>query len=99
MVLNKYAVVLLQMALVVVAFLSTALQGGFDETEGVQLGILVAGAIVAYWVPIAKGVWAGLLKTGSSIVIAALTALAPLILEGFIAPEQWMIVKRAHCTA
>lgn len=96
---TKYLVAVVAIMLAVTNALQTAIVGGIEPAEVVQLGIVLVSAVTAIWVPLVQGRWAGLFKTGLAIVFALLTALAPFVITGTIAPEQWVTVILAGLTA
>lgn len=99
MVVPKYAVALLQFALLLVTSLSVSLQGGFDTVEIVQFGVIAAGAATTFFVPLVSGKWSGLLKTGLSLLAAVLTAVIPFVVQGFITADQVMLIVLAGLNA
>lgn len=99
MIVPKFAVALLQFTLLLVTSLSVSLQGGFDAVEIAQFVAIAAGAGVTFFVPLVSGKWSGLLKTGFAIVAAIATALIPFITQGFITPDQVMLVILAALNA
>lgn len=96
---TKYLVALVAIILAVLNALQVAVVGGIERAEVAQLVIVGAGALIAIAVPLVPGKWAGLLKTGLSIVIALATALAPLLITGTITLEQWITVILAGVQA
>lgn len=90
---TKYLVALVSVTLAVLNALQTALvSNGLDAGEIAQLVAITAGAFATFFVPLVAGPWKGALKTGAAIVAAVAVALAPLLLTGTIAPEQWVTV-------
>lgn len=90
---TKYLVALVSVTLAVLNALQTALaSSGLDVGEVAQLVAILAGATIAFVVPLIAGPWRGALKTGAAIVAAVAAALAPLLLTGTITPEQWVTV-------
>lgn len=79
MILNKYLVALLQVAVLFLAALQAALVNGLTETEAWQVAGLLVGAIVTYYVPILKGPWAAGLKVGGAALGAVIAAIVPLL--------------------
>lgn len=96
---TKYLVALVAIVLAVLNALQTAIVGGVEPAEVAQLVIVGAGALLAIASPLVPGNWAGLWKTGLSIVIALATALAPLLITGMISPDQWITVILAGVQA
>lgn len=90
MVIRKYAVALLSIAVLILGALQVALAGGLTEQEAWQLAALVAGAGVTYWVPLVEAKWAGIWKTGFAIIAAVATTLIPIGIGRFTA-ETWII--------
>lgn len=99
MILNKYLVALLSIALVAVNGLQAALEGGLDLVEALQLIPVIVAAIISYLVPLVNGPWAGALKTGLTVLAAAAAAIIPFATVGFIEPSQVMIVIYAALQA
>ena len=96
---QKYGAALISIALVAFGFLKTAFADNLDAAEVWQLVALVAGAALTFLVPLVRGKWAGLLKTGAAALAAAATAIVPFALQGYLTPEQWTIVILAVLTA
>lgn len=99
MVINRYLAALLSIAVLVLGALQVALQNGLELVEVVQLVPIVAGAVVTFVVPLLEGRWAGGLKTGAAIVATAASAIVPFVLQGYITPEQLVIVAIAVLNA
>lgn len=77
---RQYAAALLPAAVALLAALQTALADGLvDQTEAGQLIALFAGVGITYFVPLAKGPWAGALKTGFAALAAIATLIIPLL--------------------
>lgn len=79
MVINRYAAALLSILVTLVAAFAAIPADQFDATAAVQLGILAAGAVTTFFVPLVDGKWKGLLKTGAAVAAALLTAVVPLL--------------------
>jgi hypothetical protein len=92
---SKYSAALLHILFVVLSALTAALDHGLNPATIVQLVILTVGAVVVYFVPLLDVKLAGILKVGASAVTAALSALAPLLLQGHITPAQWITIVLA----
>jgi hypothetical protein len=79
-VIQKYLAALLPAAILLFGGLQTALSDErIDGTEAGQLLALFAGLAITYAVPLARGAWAGLFKTGFAILAAVATLVVPLI--------------------
>jgi hypothetical protein len=96
---QKYGAALVSILLAGLVFLKTAFADDLDYAEVAQLVAIVAGAVVIYFLPLVKGPWAGALKTIAAILMAAATAVGPLLLQGTITFEQWTIVAIAVLNA
>lgn len=96
---TKYLVAVVAIALALLNALQVAIAGGIDNAEAVQLVVVAAGAGLSILVPLLSGPWAGVLKTGFAVLAAAGTALAPLLLNGEVLPEQWITVIIAGISA
>lgn len=100
MILKKYAVALLQIALLVFGALQVALADNkFSSLEIGQLAALLAGAIVTFFVPLLHGAWAGGLKTGAAVIAAVATLVIPLVMDQPLSPQNLVIVGLAILTA
>lgn len=97
--LQKYGVAIVSILLVATQFVKGAIGDGFDAAESWQLVALVAGAVVTFIVPLAKGKWTGLWKTGATLLGALAAAVVPFALSGGITPEQVTTVVLAVLTA
>lgn len=96
---KKYAPALLPIVIIVITFLTSVGQRPITAGDLWQLAALVAGAIVTYLVPLTGGVWPGLLKTGAAIVAAAATAAIPLVTQGHLTYQNWLIIVLAALSA
>ena len=76
---QQWATALLTFAVTLVTALAAAAEGPW--TASVVIGVVVVAlqSIVATFVPLVKGVWAGALKVGIPVVLAVLYALVPLL--------------------
>ncbi len=92
---SKYSAALLHILLVVLAALSASLDKGLNLAAGVQLAILVVSSFGVYFLPLVNWKYAGVLKVADAAVAAALTALAPLVLQGSITGSEWITVALA----
>lgn len=92
---SKYSAALLHILLVVLAALSASLDKGLNLAAGVQLAILVVSSFGVYFLPLVKWKYAGALKVATAALAAALTALAPLVLQGSITGSEWITVALA----
>ena len=99
MILNKYAVALLQVLLLFVAALQAALTDGLiTPTEYWQLAGLFVGAVVTYYVRILDSGWAGALKVAGAVLGALIAAVIPFLTTGWT-PESVAIVALAVINA
>jgi hypothetical protein len=92
---SKYSAALLHILFVVLSALTAALDHGLNPATIVQLIILTVGAVVVYFVPLLDSKLSGILKVGASALTAALSVLAPLLLQGHITPAQWITIVLA----
>ncbi|PPH99740.1 hypothetical protein C5C95_06245 [Rathayibacter sp. AY1B7] len=93
--LDRYLAALLPAAILLFGGLQTALSDErIDGTEAGQLLALFAGLAITYAVPLAKGAWAGLFKTGFAILAAIATLIVPLI-TGFTWQSLVIVVLAA----
>jgi hypothetical protein len=92
---SKYSAALLHILFVVLSALTAALDHGLNPATIVQLVILTIGAVVVYFVPLLDTKLSGILKVGASALTAALSALAPLLLQGHITSAQWITIVLA----
>ncbi|GAA3729982.1 hypothetical protein GCM10022239_03250 [Leifsonia bigeumensis] len=92
MILNKYLAALLSIAIVLITAFVAIPDDQRTPATLWQLGILAAGAIATYLVPIVDGRWAGLLKTGAAIVAAVIGALIPLLGSGHLTVTQILVL-------
>lgn len=99
MVISRWLTAFLQLAIVTGTALVATLDKPLNAPAIVQLALLVAGAVGAIFVPLLDSAWQGALKTGVAIVIAALTALAPFLLQGHLSPQNWVVVVLAALNA
>lgn len=84
--LKKYLPPLLQIAITLLGAFVIIPQDQLGWASVVQLGILFAGAVVAYLVPLLDGPWAGGLKTGMTVLIALLSGVGSYIIAGELTP-------------
>lgn len=96
---TKYLVAAVAIALALLNALQVAIAGGIDNAEAVQLAVVGAGAGLSILVPLVSGPWAGALKVGFAVIAAAGSALAPLLINGEVLPEQWVTVVIAGISA
>jgi hypothetical protein len=92
---SKYSAALLHILFVVLSALTAALDHGLNPATIVQLVILTIGAVVVYFVPLLDSKLSGILKVGASALTAALSVLAPLLLQGHITSAQWITIVLA----
>jgi len=96
---KKYAPALLPIAIVVVTFLTSVGQRAITPGDLWQLAALVAGAVVTYLVPLSSGPWPGILKTGAAIVAAAAATAVPLVTQGHLTMQNWLIIALSAMSA
>lgn len=102
LVLNKYIVALLQIAIVGLTAFTVIPTEELNPTSLTQLGIMVGGAVVTYLVPLLQSdnpLVAGLVKTGVAVITAIATALIPYFSTGTLTLTQWGIVALAAVNA
>jgi hypothetical protein len=92
---SKYSAALLHILFVVLSALTAALDHGLNPATIVQLAILTIGAVIVYFVPLLDSKLSGILKVGASALTAALSVLAPLLLQGHITSAQWITIVLA----
>lgn len=98
MVVNKYLVGFIQLALIALTALQTAVAAGWNATAAWQFAGLVVGAVVTVFVPLLKGGWAGGLKVGGAVLGALIAALVPFVTAGWT-PNAVIIVVLAAVNA
>lgn len=100
--LSKYAVAILQIAalliqaLVAITVLPSTVAGWW--VFGLQLTVVLAGAVATYWVPLVGPNRSGWVKVVVSVVVAAATAVIPLV-GGEFTYQAFMTVVVAAFTA
>lgn len=99
MIINRYAAALLSIAIVLLTAFVAIPAEQLTPVAIAQLGILAAGAIVTFLVPLLEGAWAGALKTGAAVVAGVIAAALPFIAEGTITPAQVAVVILAALNA
>lgn len=77
---QKYAPAFLNLLFVALVALKTLT---FNVGSIEQFALLIVGAVSTFFLPLVAAKWKGALKTGSAIVVAALTALIPLASQGW----------------
>jgi hypothetical protein len=92
---NKYAAALLSIAIVILTAFVALPADQVTPSAIAQLVLLGISAFVTFFVPLVGGKWQGLLKTGTAIIAAVLTAALPFILTGHISVTQIVIVVLA----
>jgi hypothetical protein len=85
MVLNKWAVALLQLVFVAVTALQVLREDGVTVTETWQFVALVVASGAAVFVPLLKGTWHAALKVIAALLGAAFAAVIP------IATQDWTL--------
>ncbi len=71
---SQFLTALLTLGLIVVAALQSALVGGIDTVEALQLVALLAGGVVTYFAPLLKSGWAAGFKVVGAVLGAILIA-------------------------
>lgn len=95
---QKYAAALLPFLVLVITSFQTALSGGIDVVESLQLGGILIGAAVTFIVPLVGGSWAGLLKVAGGVLGAVLAAAVPIALDAW-SPESITVLVLAGLNA
>lgn len=90
--LRKYLPPLLQIVITLLGAFVIIPQDQFGWAAAVQLGILFAGAVIAYLVPLLHGAWAGGLKTGMTVLTAILSGVGAYFVSGDISPVTIALV-------
>jgi hypothetical protein len=90
---NRYAAALIAIAIDLVAALST-ISGPITVAGAVQLALLIIGSVGVYLLPL-LGQYAAGAKIAAAVITAALTALAPLLVDGTITGPQLALVALA----
>lgn len=99
MVINKYLAGLLTLAITLLtAFVAVPQAAWADQAVVWQFVALVVGTFTTIFLPLLSGPWAGALKTGSAVILAAIGALVPL-LAGDFGPLQWGLLGIAALNA
>ena len=97
---NKYLAGLLTLATSLLsAFVLIPEAAWADPATVWQFAALVVSSIAAIFLPLSKGAWAGLLKTGSAAILAGIGALVPLLGFGDFGPLQWALLGVAVLNA
>lgn len=96
---TKYLVAVVTIAMTLLNAMYNVIAGGIDAAEVWQLVVVAAGTGIAIVVPLVKGPWAGLFKTGFSVVAAIGATIAPFVVNGTITPEQIITVLIAAVNA
>ena len=100
MIINKYLAGLLTLATSLLSAFVLIPPTAWAAPETVwQFIALVVSSIAAIFLPLSKGAWAGLLKTGSAAVLAGIGALIPLLAFGEFGPLQWALLAVAVLNA
>lgn len=95
MVINKYLVGFIQLALIALTALQTAIAAGWNVTAAWQFAGFVVGAIVTVFVPLTRGAWAGSLKVGGAVIGALIAAIVPFITMGWTANAVVIVILAA----
>lgn len=99
-VINRFLPPLLSTAILLFGGIQTAWADGRLTTEELILLIpILAGAIVTFWVPLFRGFWAGLWKTGAAALGALATLLLSLFVYGGVPAEAWVVFGLAVLNA
>ena len=76
---SKFLVAFIQLAVLVIAALQAAMEDGLTAVEAWQIGAVLAGAVVTYFVPLLQGGWAAALKVAGAVIGAVIAAIIPLV--------------------
>lgn len=96
---QKYAAALISVAITLVAALAQ-LTGAVTIADAVQLALLALNSFLIYLVPLFGSDARSIAKTAVAVIVAVLTALAPLILPGHqITGPEWAVVVLAALQA
>jgi hypothetical protein len=96
---NQILAGLLTLAITLITAATVVPEGAWNDPYTLwQFGALAVSSIAAVFLPIAKGGWAGALKTGSAAILAGIGALLPLI-NGVFGVTQWLLVILAVLNA
>jgi hypothetical protein len=91
-VINKYITGLLTLAITLLTAAIAIPETAWGDPYVLwQFVALAVASITAIFLPLAKGVWAGVFKTGSAAILAGIGALIPL-LNGVFGVIQWLLV-------
>jgi len=96
---QKYGAAIVSILLIATQFVRASIGDGFDNAETWQLVALVAAAVITFLVPLFSGKWAGLFKTGATLLGALAAAVIPFALQASITSEQILTVALAVLTA
>jgi hypothetical protein len=89
---QKYATAIFSLAVLVLGAVQAAAAAGFTDTEIWQITALGIGGVITFVVPIVKGKWGGVLKTGFSILGAAGALVVPYFIDQNITTEGLLLV-------
>lgn len=92
MILSKFLVAFIQLAVLVVAALQAALIDGLTEVEVYQLAGLLVGGIVTYFAPLLQNGWAAALKVIGAVLGAVIAAIIPLLAGEWTASSVLIVV-------
>lgn len=98
MVLNKWAVALLQLVFVAITALQVYREGGLTETEAWQFGALVISAAAAVYLKLLKGGWHQALKVSAAIAGAVIAAIIPIVNDTWTL-DTWILIILAALNA
>jgi hypothetical protein len=89
---QKYATAIFSLAVLVLGGVQAASAEGFTPTEIWQIVSLGIAGLITYLVPLVKGPWAGIFKTGFAIAGAAGALVVPYFIDGNITTEGLLLV-------
>jgi len=97
--LSRYATTLLPLAVGVLGILQAAQAAGtgtlIDWQTLTQIGLLLLGTGVVFWLPLVDARWHGAAKTGSSIGFAVISALVAVLPDGHLTKANAILVITA----
>ncbi|PYG00147.1 hypothetical protein SAMN05216184_10486 [Georgenia satyanarayanai] len=93
---SRYSKAIVATLVAVVTVLSAALTDTVvDSVELANVGLAFLTAVAVYWVPNAPEGWRQYAKAVVAVLGTALQALVPFLVEGHVAPAQWLLVLLA----
>jgi hypothetical protein len=96
---NRYAAAILSIAVIVLTAFLAIPEDQRDAPTLWQFTALAISSGTVYLLPLLDGKWAGLLKTGSAVVLAVIGALIPLLSTGTLSATQWLVLLLAGLNA